>query len=122
MGDRLRDPAAPADPPHPSAPPHVLKQLVLLQYALPLRQMLPPLPDYIWQAHATAAAALGVAALHEGMTLGVPTKVPDVDIVLPSVVSSMVNVLIVSTSSTPIKQGLPGRVCWFFVSVCRGCG
>ena len=66
MGDRLRDPAAPADPPHPSAPPHVLKQLVLLQYALPLRQMLPPLPDYIWQARATAAAAPGVAALHGG--------------------------------------------------------
>ena len=40
----------------------------------------------------------------KGMALGVATKVPDVDIVLPSVVSSMVNVLIVSTSSTPITN------------------
>ena len=48
----------------------------------------------------------------EGMLLGVPFKVSDLNNVFPSMRSFMLNFLIASTSSTPIKQGLPGRVCW----------
>ena len=40
----------------------------------------------------------------EGMQLEVPTKVPDFDIVFPSMGSFMLNFLTASTSSTPIKS------------------
>ena len=39
----------------------------------------------------------------EGMLLGVPSMVPDFDIVFPSMGSFMLNFLTASTSSTPIK-------------------
>ena len=62
----LRRPLGPAIPAHPTAHPHVLPQVLLLQDPLPVRQMLPPLPKYIWRAQETAAAALAVAVLQGG--------------------------------------------------------
>ena len=100
MGDRLRDPAAPADPPHPSAPLMCSSSSCFFNMLFLCDKCCRRCQITYGKRTRLLLQLLVLQPCMKGMALGVPTKVPDVDIVLPSVGSSMVT----CSSSQPPRR------------------